>query len=350
MKRAATYRKAGVDVGLAGRFIRSVRPLADRTRRPGWVRGIGGFGGLFRARGLLPEEPILVASADGVGTKLLLAQRLALADAPPRASAQRAGWVRPLGVDLVAMNVNDVLCTGAEPLFFLDYIAAGRLDAALLLEIVRGIVAGCREARCLLLGGETAQMGLLYRPGDFDLAGFAVGAVGARSLITGERIRAGDRLLGLGSSGPHANGFTLVQKALSPATQRRHAKGLLRPTRIYVRPVLELLRRKVPVHGIAHITGGSFREKLVRILPGGVQAVLRKGSWPVPPIFRTIQAAGVTEGEMFRTFNMGIGMVLVLPAGAAASAQGILRRRGLASWVVGEVVRGRRGLEMGRAR
>ncbi len=325
-----------MDVGLAGRFIRSMRPLAARTRRTGWVQGIGGFGGLFRLKGLLPEDPILVASADGVGTKLLL--------------ARRAGWVRPLGVDLVAMNVNDVLCTGAEPLFFLDYIAAGRLDPALLLEIVRGIVAGCRQARCLLLGGETAQMGLLYRPGDFDLAGFAVGAVGARSLITGERIRAGDRLLGLGSSGPHANGFTLVQKALSPSTQRRFARALLRPTRIYVRPVLELLRRKVPVHGIAHITGGSFREKLVRILPGGVRAILRKGSWPVPPIFRTIQAAGVTEWEMFRTFNMGIGMVLVLPAGAAASAQGILRRRGLASWVVGEVVRGRRGLEMGMAR
>lgn len=346
-RRVTTYRQAGVDVELAGRFIRAIRPLAGRTRRPGWVQGIGGFGGLFRVGRLFPPDPILVASADGVGTKLRLAQRLALADAPPRASAQRAGWIQPLGVDLVAMNVNDLLCTGARPIFFLDYIAAGRLDPATLVEIVRGIVEGCRESRCVLLGGETAQMGLLYRPGDFDLAGFAVGVVAAKDLVTGERIRAGERLLGLASSGPHANGFTLVQKALSPLSQRRHAKALLKPTRIYVRPVLELLRRRVPVHGIAHITGGSFREKLVRILPGGVRAVLRKGSWPVPPVFRAIQAAGVTEAEMFRTFNMGIGMVLVLPAKAVASARRILRGRGVASWVVGEVVRGTRGLEVG---
>ncbi|MBI3333609.1 MAG: phosphoribosylformylglycinamidine cyclo-ligase [Candidatus Omnitrophica bacterium] len=337
-----TYKQAGVDVAGAGRFVRAIQPLARLTRRHGLVRGIGGFGGLFElnASGGNPasrdiprwkrrgRSPILVASADGVGTKLKL--------------ARLAGWVEPLGVDLVAMNVNDILCAGAEPLFFLDYVAAGRLNPELLLSVVKGIVRGCVEAHCVLLGGETAQMPLLYGAEEFDLAGFAVGAVDRADLITGERVRVGDKLLGLASNGLHANGFTLVQKVLSKRELAARAREMLRPTRIYVRPVLEILRRKIPVHGIAHITGGSFQEKIPRILPEGRSVLLRKGSWPVPPVFRPIQAAGVSEAEMFRTFNMGIGMVLILPPGAVPPAQHLLKRRSVPSWVIGEVTRGRR--------
>ncbi len=331
-ERSATYSQAGVNIAAAGRFIRTIQPLARLTRRPGLVRGIGGFGGLFSLSSLPYRDPVLVASADGVGTKLKL--------------ARAAGWYTPLGVDLVAMNVNDILCTGAEPLFFLDYIAAGRLDPTVLVNVVRGIVRGCVESHCVLLGGETAQMGLLYRPGDFDLAGFAVGAVDRQRLITGEAIRPGDRLLGLASSGLHANGFTLVQKALSATRQKRMHRELLKPTRIYVRPVLGLLRRRAPVRGIAHITGGSFREKLGRILPAHTAARLRRKSWPVPAIFRKVQAAGVSEGEMYRTFNMGVGMVVMVPAQAVSKTRKLLARSGLSSWPIGQVTKGRKGVQI----
>jgi phosphoribosylformylglycinamidine cyclo-ligase len=323
-----TYRGAGVDIRGAGRFIRAIAPLARLTRRPELLRGIGGFGGLFEIGRLAKKDSVLVASADGVGAKGNLAQRV--------------GWYAPLGVDLVAMNVNDILCAGAEPLFFLDYIAAGRLDPKVLLEIVQGVVRGCIESHCVLLGGETAQMPLVYRGGGFDLAGFAVGMVRRRAWITGERVRPGHRLLGLASHGVHANGFTLVQKVLSVAEQKRLGRELLKPTRIYVRPVQALLRAGAPVSGIAHITGGSFGEKLARILPAGTAARLEKGSWPVLPIFRKIQSAGVAEAEMYRTFNMGIGMVLSLPGASVKPAQRRLARRGQASWEVGEIVRGQR--------
>lgn len=323
-----TYREAGVDVRGAGRFIGQIAPLARLTRRPGLLKGLGGFGGLFELGGAAGKGAILVASADGVGTKLKL--------------ARKAGWYMPLGVDLVAMNVNDILCTGAEPLFFLDYIATGKLDTKVMVEIVRGIVRGCVESHCVLLGGETAQMPLVYGAGEFDLAGFAVGVVDKKSLVTGQRIRPGQAVLGLASSGIHSNGFTLVQKALSESQQRRWARDLLKPTRIYVRPVLELLRAGAPVHGIAHITGGSFEEKLARILPAGMGACLCKQSWPVPAIFRRVQAAGVSEREMYRTFNMGVGMALILPPASVARARRLLKRHGVASWVIGEVFRGKR--------
>lgn len=329
-KKGKTYREAGVDVGAAGRFIHSIEPLARLTRRAGLVRGIGGFGGLFEIGPIAGPDSVLVASADGVGTKLKLAQRI--------------GWFSPLGVDLVAMNVNDILCTGAEPLFFLDYIAAGRLDPTVMMEIVRGVVRGCVESHCVLLGGETAQMPLVYRRDDFDLAGFAVGIVRKRAIISGRAIRPGDRLIGLASNGVHANGFTLVQKVLSATQQKRMGRELLKPTRIYIRPVLDLLRGKAPVRGIAHITGGSFREKLARILPEGTSAVLRKKSWPVPPVFKKIRSAGVSEQEMYRTFNMGIGMVLAVPANSAARVQHRLKREGMPCWVIGEIVGGNRNV------
>ena len=306
--------------------------MARLTRRPGLVRGIGGFGGLFSLKKLGYKDPVLVASADGVGTKLRI--------------AHREKWYMPLGIDLVAMNVNDILCTGAEPLFFLDYVAAAKLDPEVLVEIVRGIVRGCMESHCVLLGGETAQMGLLYRRGEFDLAGFAVGAVERKELITGDRIRTGDSVIGLASNGLHANGFSLVQKVLSAAEQKKLAQELLKPTRIYVRPVRDLLHRKVPIRGIAHITGGSFREKVARILPDSVAVRLDKRSWVVPPIFRKIQSAGVTEEEMYRTFNMGIGLTLIVPPRAVSQTRRWLNRHAVKSWVIGEVVRGRRGVAL----
>lgn len=340
--RLATYKKAGVDVGAAGKFIYSIEPLARLTRRAGLVRGIGGFGGLFRLKGLPYRDPVLVASADGVGTKLKIAQRACLR----RWHGRQALWYTPLGVDLVAMNVNDILCAGAEPLFFLDYIAAGRLDPKVLVNVVRGVVRGCVESHCALIGGETAQMGLLYKPGDFDLAGFAVGIVEKKRIVSGEKIKPGDRLVGLASSGIHSNGYTLVQKVLSVAEQKRDAKELLKPTRIYVRAVLDLLRRNAPVKGIAHITGGSFREKLDRILPAGTSAVLRKKSWPVPAVFRKVQSFGISEQEMYRTFNMGIGMVLAVPAASAARVRARLKQEGMPAWVIGEVTRGHRQVEL----
>lgn len=331
-KRPKTYQEAGVSIPLARRFIRMIEPLARLTRRQGLVRGIGGFGGLFELSAAGSRGLILAASADGVGTKLCLAREI--------------GWMEALGVDLVAMNVNDILCTGAKPLFFLDYVAVGRLDPKVLVGIVRGIVRGCLESRCVLLGGETAQMPLVYKPKGFDLAGFAVGMVTRDKLITGAGVRWGDAVLGLESSGPHANGFTLIQKVLTRSQLKKYGRALLSPTRIYVRPVLDLLGRQAPLRGIAHITGGSFGEKIPRVLPEGHRVVLRKGSWRVPPIFQRLQAAGISEAQMYRTFNMGIGMALILPKAQVIKVQSVLRKYEVGSWVIGEVTRGDPGVEI----
>ncbi len=331
MKQSLTYKKAGVDVKGAHSFVQGLEPLARMTRRAGLLRGIGGFGGLFDLKPSAAGRSVMVASADGVGTKILLARRV--------------GWYEPLGTDLVAMNVNDILCVGAEPLFFLDYIASGKLDPRVMMQVMRGIVRGCVESHCVLLGGETAQMALMYKPGEFDLGGFTVGIVGRNKIISGQSIRPGDVVLGLPSSGIHSNGYTLVQKALPVARQKQWGRELLAPTRIYVRPVLDLLRKKTPLHGIAHITGGSFQEKLKRILPEGTTAHLRRNAWPVLPVFKKIQAEGVSADEMYRTFNMGIGMTLALPPKAVAGVQRLLKKQSTPSWVIGEIVRGKRGVE-----
>lgn len=331
VKQPTTYREAGVDVRKAGAFVRQIQRMAERTRQPGLVGGIGGFGGLFDMQRAGRAGSVLVASADGVGTKLCL--------------AKRAQWYLPLGVDLVAMNVNDLVCTGAHPLFFLDYIAAGRLNPQVLGQIVRGVARGCVEAGCVLLGGETAQMPLVYSQDDFDLAGFAVGVVDRAHLVDGRRVRPGDPVLGLEAAGLHANGFTLVQKVLSDRSLKRWARRLLKPTRIYVRPVLDLIARRLPVRALAHITGGSFQEKIPRVLPRGLGVRLHRKAWKVPAVFRWIQAAGVSENEMYRSFNMGIGMAVMLPPGAVSRAQRLLERHRLPSWVIGEVVRGRQQVE-----
>jgi len=331
-----------VSLARADRFLRAIKPLARLTRRPGQFGGLGGFGGVFDLRQAQQaragqasgrsDRLLLVSSTDGVGTKLALARLV--------------GRYEGLGRDLVAMNANDVVCLGAEPWFFLDYIAVGRIEPAVLVAIMRGVVRGCCEARCALVGGETAEMPLLYRRGAFDLAGFCVGAVPKDRLVTGEAIQPGDAVIGLASSGLHANGFTLVQRVLSHAQQRRWADELLTPTRIYVAPILALLAR-VPVHGIAHITGGAFREKLGRILPVGTAARLVRGRWPVPGIFRRIQQAGrLQETEMYRTFNMGVGMVVVVPPKAADRALRCLRQLRVPAWPIGAIVPGRREVEI----
>ncbi|MBI4314046.1 MAG: phosphoribosylformylglycinamidine cyclo-ligase [Candidatus Omnitrophica bacterium] len=329
------YAQAGVSLARAGHFLKAIKPLVSLTRRPGQLGSIGGFGGIFDLRQAGPRKgSLLVSSTDGVGTKLVLARRLKKYEG--------------LGVDLVAMNVNDVICTGAEPLFFLDYIATGRIDPEVLVGVMRGVVRGCVDAHCALVGGETAEMPLVYKPGEFDLAGFCVGVVEKSKMITGRKIRPGDRLIGLASSGFHSNGYALIQKVLSPAQQQRWGDELLKPTRIYAAPILALLR-KINVHGIAHITGGSFREKLGRILPKDTAAFIKTSSWPVAPIFRRVQEAGdLSDVEMYKTFNMGIGMILVVPESQVNAVLKILRRQELPAWVIGEIKRGKPGLPPGR--
>jgi phosphoribosylformylglycinamidine cyclo-ligase len=334
-----TYHGAGVDRGAARTAIAAIAGLAARTRRPGVVADVGGFGGLFHLAPLGMSDPVLVAGADGVGTKLKV-----------------AFWAkrhRGVGQDLVAMSVNDVLAHGAEPLFFLDYYASGRTDPAVVAEVVAGVADGCQEAGCALLGGETAELPGMYPEGEYELAGFCVGAVERDRVIDGARVRPGDAVVGVASSGLHSNGFALARRALFDGAGLRLdstppelggtplVDELLRPTRIYVRAVLALLRAGVEVHGIAHITGGGLAENLARALAPGTGAVLRPQRWRRPPVFALIQrAGGISEDEMRRTFNIGVGMTLVLPAAAAGRAARLLADAGETAQVIGEVVAG----------
>jgi phosphoribosylformylglycinamidine cyclo-ligase len=329
-----TYKKAGVDIDKAEIFIRRIKPLAARSARPEVLGGIGGFSGLFspRLRGM--KNPVLVSSTDGVGTKLLLAGLL--------------GKYDTIGIDLVAMSVDDVVVTGAEPLYFLDYIAVGKMKPSRLVQVMRGIVRGCREAGCALLGGETAELPGLYAPGKFDLAGFCVGVVDRARIIDGRRCRPGDKIIGLASSGLHSNGYSLVRKIFGQAELRRGlGLRLLRPTRIYARPVLQVLK-KVPFRALAHITGGGFYDNIPRVIPDGLEVRIKKGSWPVPPIFRLIQERGeVGDREMFRTFNMGIGMSAVVAAGDAPRTVRLFEGLGQKAWVIGELVSGKKEVHIG---
>ncbi|MBU1726732.1 MAG: phosphoribosylformylglycinamidine cyclo-ligase [Candidatus Omnitrophica bacterium] len=326
-----TYKTSGVDIAAASSFKSKLRPLVRKSFRQEVLRDIGGFGSFFRLQKNKYKDPILVSSSDGVGTKLKI--------------ALLANKHDTVGIDAVAMNVNDILCVGAEPLFFLDYIAFTKVSEGVLVDVVKGINDGCIESNCSLIGGETAQMPGMYADREYDIAGFCVGVVERDKIIDGSRIKPGDLLIGLESSGIHSNGYSLVRKVLSPAELRRMSKELLIPTRIYVKPVLSILGSQVK--GIAHITGGAFYDKIARILPDDVNARINKDSWPVPKIFRLIQnKGGIEDREMYHTLNMGIGMVLIVDK---ISAQGIiskLRALKLKSWVIGEVVRGSKKIEI----
>jgi len=324
-----TYRKAGVDIDEADRFIARIKPMVKSTGRPEVMGTIGGFSGLFAPKLKGMKKPVLVSSTDGVGTKLLVAEALKKYDT--------------VGIDLVAMSVDDVVVLGAEPLFFLDYIAVGRLDSGALAQVMKGIVKGCREAGCALVGGETAELPGLYAPGKWDLAGFCVGLVDAPKIIDGRTCRPGDKVIGLAASGLHSNGFSLARKAFSEKELKgKYGRELLRPTRIYTRPILEVLK-KIRIKSMAHITGGGFYDNIPRVIPEGLRVVVRKGSWPIPPIFKTIRdKAGIGDREMFRTFNMGVGMILVTVAADADLTIALFAKLGVKAWTIGDIERGER--------
>jgi phosphoribosylformylglycinamidine cyclo-ligase len=324
---ALTYRRAGVNIDAADAFLRSIKPLVRSTSRPEVLGGIGGFSGLFLPRLAGMKDPVLVSSTDGVGTKLMI--------------ADACGKFDTVGIDLVAMSVDDVVVTGAEPLFFLDYIACGKVKPAMLKQVIKGVVRGCREAGCALVGGETAELPGLYGRDQWDLAGFCVGVVDRAKLIDGRACRPGDAIVGLASSGLHSNGYTLARSVFSTAELCGPiGRTLLRPTRIYVRPLLDLMRR-VEIKAMAHITGGGFTDNIPRVIPEKLGVRVRRGSWPIPAIFRTIQKrGGVAEPELFRTLNMGIGMIAVVGAAEADRAVRRLAGLGQRAWVIGEIVRG----------
>jgi len=326
---AWTYRKAGVDIDEADRFIARIKPMVKSTGRPEVMGTIGGFSGLFAPKLKGMKKPVLVSSTDGVGTKLLVAEALKKYDT--------------VGIDLVAMSVDDVVVLGAEPLFFLDYIAVGRLDSGALAKVMKGIVKGCREAGCALVGGETAELPGLYAPGKWDLAGFCVGLVDASKIIDGGACRPGDKLIGLASSGLHSNGFSLARKAFSEKELKgKYGREILRPTRIYTRPILDVLK-KIRIKSMAHITGGGFYDNIPRVIPDGLRVVIRKGSWPIPPIFKTIrEKGGIGDREMFRTFNMGVGMALVTAAADADQTIALFAKLGVKAWAIGDIERGAR--------
>ncbi|MBI2058909.1 MAG: phosphoribosylformylglycinamidine cyclo-ligase [Nitrospirae bacterium] len=332
-----TYKSSGVNIYVADEFVRRIAPLAKRTYSPSVIGHLGASAGLFQPDSRHLKDPILVASADGVGSKILVAEAL--------------GKFDTLGFDLVAMNVNDLLTTGARPLFFLDYLAVGELRLKRSVSLVKGIADACKEAECTLLGGETAEMPLVYTPEKFDLAGFAVGIVDRKRLLWRSRVRPGDLLIGLASSGLHSNGYSLALRAagFSPKKSqisdlrfqipggRTLGDELLEPTRIYVKPVLALLD-KSEVHAIAHITGGGMVRNLARILPRGLSCRVRPESWPVPPIFRWVRASGgVSDKEMLRTFNMGIGLVLALPQREARGTFRHFEGVGIKAYEIGRV-------------
>ena len=328
------YRQAGVDIDAGDALVEAIKPFARRTLRSEVMAGIGGFGALVRVSKKY-REPVLVSGTDGVGTKLKL--------------AFRAGKHDTVGIDLVAMSVNDILVHGAEPLFFLDYFACGKLDVAVASAVIKGIAKGCELAGCALIGGETAEMPDMYPKGEYDLAGFAVGVVERSRILDGSTVAPGDVILGLASSGAHSNGYSLIRSILRRSRRSLDAdfhgrplgEVLLEPTRIYVKPIL-LLRRRVQVNALAHITGGGLLENLPRVLPPNVKAVICQGAWPLPPLFQWLKRAGnVADGEMRRVFNCGIGMALVVPEAAAESAMKYLNRHGETPYRIGRIERRR---------
>ena len=333
-----TYRDAGVDIEAGESLVERIKPLVQKTQRPECLGNIGGFGGLFELPIDRYRQPVLVSGTDGVGTKLKLAVILDRHDT--------------IGIDLVAMCVNDVLVLGAEPLYFLDYFATGRLSPEHAQSVIAGIASGCETAGAALIGGETAEMPGMYSPGDYDLAGFCVGVVEKDQIIDGSHIRAGDQVLGLASSGLHSNGYSLARAVLErsnatldqPIGETTLGEALLAPTRIYVRPILALLKA-VPIHGIAHITGGGLPGNIPRILPDNCDCRIDATAWPRPEIFQWLQSEGsIDDTEMLRTFNCGIGLVIIMSSDTAAQAHEMLEASGETVYRLGEVQTGGRGI------
>ena len=329
-----TYREAGVDIEAGDALVERIKPMAQRTMRPEVLGGIGGFGALFEISKKY-RQPVMVSGTDGVGTKLKLAFRMKKHDT--------------IGIDLVAMSVNDILVSGAEPAFFLDYFACGKLDVGVAADVVKGVAEGCFQAGCALIGGETAEMPGMYDPNEYDLAGFAVGLVEKASIIDGTRIAAGDAVIGLASSGCHSNGYTLVRTVVAKSSSDLFeplegdsgptlGEALIEPTRIYVKPVLATLA-KVDVKGLAHITGGGLTENVPRVLPESVAARLDSARWTRPAIFGWLQKMGnIENAEMHRTFNCGIGMAMVVPKAEARAALDSLASHGVEAFEIGAIV------------
>jgi phosphoribosylformylglycinamidine cyclo-ligase len=335
-KAKLTYREAGVDIDAGNALVEAIGPLTAQTKRPGMLGRLGGFGGLFDLKACGFKDPVLVAATDGVGTKLKLAIEIGIHDC--------------IGIDLVAMNVNDIVVQGAEPLFFLDYFACGKLDLAVAETVIGSIAKGCKEAGAALIGGETAEMPGLYAPGDYDLAGFAVGAVERDAVLPRSDIEQGDIIIGLPSSGIHANGFSLVRRVVERtglrlgapapfASAKTLGQALLTPTRIYVREILATIRKTGAVKALAHITGGGLTDNIPRVLPSGLAAEIDLGAFRLPPVFAWLQKeAGLAAEEMLRTFNCGIGMILIV---ASRDLERVLDHLGTESEVIGAI--GERG-------
>lgn len=329
-KTSISYRDAGVDIEAGDALVEQIKPFAKRTMRPEVLGGIGGFGSLFAVPKKF-NEPILVSGTDGVGTKLKLAFELNKHDT--------------VGIDLVAMSVNDILVQGAEPLFFLDYFACGKLEVGVAAQVIKGIAEGCEQSGCALVGGETAEMPGMYPAGEYDLAGFAVGCVDKANLINGTTIAAGDVVLGLASSGAHSNGYSLIRKLIeksgidfeSDFHGRKFKDVVMAPTRIYVKSLLKLIEA-MPVKGMAHITGGGITENIPRVLPEGLTAEIKASGWELPPLFQWLQAQGnIVPSEMYKTFNCGIGMAIIMAKEDAAAAKALLEAAGETVFEIGRI-------------
>ena len=330
-KPSLSYKDAGVDINAGNELVERIKPHVKRTTRPEVIGGLGGFGALCAIPGKY-KEPILVSGTDGVGTKLRLAIDLKKHDT--------------IGIDLVAMCVNDLVVQGAEPLFFLDYYATGKLNVDVASDVVKGIAEGCVQSGCALVGGETAEMPGMYHAGDYDLAGFCVGVVEKSEIIDGSQVKVGDALIALGSSGPHSNGYSLIRKVMdvagvNPSTEQLDGHSLseqvLAPTKIYVKSVLALIKQ-TEVHAIAHLTGGGFLENIPRVLPKKTKAVIDESSWEWQPVFKWLQEKGNIETyEMYRTFNCGVGMVIALPQSQVETSLAILKQSGENAWLIGHI-------------
>jgi phosphoribosylformylglycinamidine cyclo-ligase len=335
-----SYKKAGVNISLGNKFVKQITPLVRKTFRPEVYSDLGGFSGLFQLKKY--RNPLLVSGTDGVGTKLKIAFMMDKHDT--------------VGIDLVAMCVNDLVVTGAEPLFFLDYLASGKLELNRSLAIIKGIIEGCRQSGCALIGGETAEMPSFYEKGEYDLAGFAVGVVEKKELIDGKKIKPGDLVIGLGSTGLHSNGYSLARKIVFeearlkinqniPDLGEKLGNVLITPTRIYVKTILKLLKR-FSLNGMAHITGGGITENLPRVLPASCKAVIFKKNWEPPPIFSLLKRLGkVEEGEMFRDFNMGVGFILIVPENEGDRVISAANRLGEKASIIGQIEKGKKTVQ-----